>query len=155
MRWKLQRCISAAELETTTLLGVYRSSLRVCVQWCSSCNALHTCSCVHTCDPACVLAALHAHALSCMRVCGRTILACKCAALHVHLHLSSTLPLLHVHEPSLCSVADLDLTYVLGSTRAHRTMLEREYERDRETERARHSARAWWEVMKYSPQCTT
>ena len=129
--WKLQRCISAAELETTTLLGVYRSSLRVCVQSCSSCNMLHTCSCVYT------------------------------------RNLSGTLPLLHVHAPSLCSMADSGsnirrstcdeprytrsyLTHVLGSTSAHRIMLERENERkkeresekNRETERARHSARA-------------
>ena len=63
-----------------------------------------------------------------MRVCGRTILACICAALHVDLHLSSTLPLLHVHEASLCSVADLDLTYVLGFTGEREQ--ERQSERD-------------------------
>ena len=39
--------------------------------------------CIHAL--ACIHAALHAHALSCMRVCGHTILACICATLHVHI----------------------------------------------------------------------
>ena len=142
-------------------------------------RCIHALACIHATWDAYLQPCTHTRSLACVYVVAQFLHAYVQPCMYTR-NLSGTLPLLHVHEPSLCSMAHSGsnirrstcdeprytrgyLTHVLGSTSAHRTMLERETERekkregarDRETERARHSARARWEVMTYSSQCIT